>query len=415
MRGIALEGGGAKGSFQIGAMKALRDLGIDYEVIAGTSIGAINGAMIAEGKLDFLESLWLTLEMKDMIEGDTEMLKKIMALDIKVESNRLKHFFSEMFRQGGLDVTPFKEKLYTYVDEDALRKSNVDFGLVTVSLSAMKPIELFVSEIPEGKLHDYIIASANLPAFKDEKLDNKKMLDGAFFDNLPVNMLLKRGCDEVIAIRLMGFGRIRKIPKEHQDKVITIMPSEDLGKLLEIDKERAKHNIKLGYFDTMRAMKKLHGYRYYISDMEEEAYFLNRFISITEETLSEISKFLNMDKPGHRMMFEQMIPLIGDLLKAERTDTYGQMILRYYEFLAEQAGIDRFEIMGYQTFVKRVNAHYLSQVESYKGIQEEIVKRLLSALPNKSITLLPSKLKNELLTHIYHIILRGFVDSGIYS
>ena len=119
MRGIALEGGGAKGSFQIGAMKALRDLGIDYEVIAGTSIGAINGAMIAEGKLDFLESLWLTLEMKDMIEGDTEMLKKIMALDIKVESNRLKHFFSEMFRQGGLDVTPFKEKLYTYVDEDA--------------------------------------------------------------------------------------------------------------------------------------------------------------------------------------------------------------------------------------------------------------------------------------------------------
>ena len=213
----------------------------------------------------------------------------------------------------------------------------------------------------------------------------------------------------------MVIGRIRKVPKKHQDKVITITPSEDLGKLLEIDTERAKHNIKLGYYDTMRVMKNLHGCRYYISDMEDEAYFLKRFISITPETLSESSKFLNMDKPGHRMMFEEMIPLIGDLLKSDRSASYGDMIVRYYEFLAEAAGIDRFEIMSYQTFVKRVNAHYLSQIESYKGIQEEIVKRLLSTLPNKSITLLPSKLKNELLIHLYHVILRGFVDSGIYS
>lgn len=415
MRGIALEGGGAKGAFHIGAMKALNELGVDYQAISGTSIGAINGAIIAEGKLDFLEELWLTLEMKDMFEGDTEMLKKIMSLDIKTDTSKLKHFFSEIFKQGGLDVTPFKEKLKAYVDEEKLRRSEIAFGLVTVSLTDLKPIEVFIEDIPQGKLHDYIIASANLPAFKDDKLEGKKMLDGAFFDNLPVNMLLERGCDEVIAIRLMGIGRIRKVPKADEHKVITITPSEDLGKLLEVDKERARHNIKLGYFDTMRVMKGLNGYRYYITDMEDEAYFLKRFFSITQETLAEIAKFLNLDKPGHRMMFEQMVPLIGDLLKAERTDTYGQMILRYYEFLAEQAGIDRFEIMSYQTFVKRVNTHYLSQIEPYKGIQDEIAKRILSALPSKGIALLPAKLKNELLVHIYHIILRGFVDSGIYG
>lgn len=415
MRGIALEGGGAKGAFQVGAMKALKDLGVEYQAIAGTSIGAINGAIIAQGNLDFLEELWLTLEMKDMFEGDTEMLKKIMAMDFKSESGRLKHFFSETFRHGGLDVTPFKEKLRSYVDEQAVRHSPVAFGLVTVSVTDLKPIEVFIEDIPEGRLHDYIIASANLPAFKDDRLDSKKMLDGAFFDNLPVNMLFEKGCDEVIAIRLMGIGRIRRVPKAFQDKVITISPSEDLGKLLEIDREKAKYNIKMGYFDTMRVMKGLHGYRYYITDMEDEAYFLNRFFSITKETLSEIAKFLNLDKPGHRMMFEQMVPLIGDLLKAERTDSYGQLILRYYEFLAEQAGMDRFEIMSYQTLVKRVNTHYLSQIEPYKGIQDEIAKRILSALPSKGITLLPAKLKNELLVHIYHIILRGFVDSGIYT
>ena len=42
--GIALAGGGSKGSYQTGVWKALRELGIDYDIVTGTSIGAINGA-----------------------------------------------------------------------------------------------------------------------------------------------------------------------------------------------------------------------------------------------------------------------------------------------------------------------------------------------------------------------------------
>ena len=51
-KGVVLEGGGTKGAYQIGAYEALRDLVIKITGIAGTSIGALNGAFIAQGDFE---------------------------------------------------------------------------------------------------------------------------------------------------------------------------------------------------------------------------------------------------------------------------------------------------------------------------------------------------------------------------
>ena len=50
--GIVLEGGGARGSYQIGAWKALREAGIKIRGIAGASVGALNGALICMDDLE---------------------------------------------------------------------------------------------------------------------------------------------------------------------------------------------------------------------------------------------------------------------------------------------------------------------------------------------------------------------------
>ena len=52
MKGLVLEGGGTKGAYQIGAYKALRDLGIEFQGVAGTSIGALNGAYIIQNDIE---------------------------------------------------------------------------------------------------------------------------------------------------------------------------------------------------------------------------------------------------------------------------------------------------------------------------------------------------------------------------
>ena len=48
MRAVVLSGGGSKGAYQIGVWKALRQLNIKYEIVAGTSVGALNGAMMVQ-------------------------------------------------------------------------------------------------------------------------------------------------------------------------------------------------------------------------------------------------------------------------------------------------------------------------------------------------------------------------------
>lgn len=62
-RGLVLEGGGAKGAWQFGALKALKELGITFDYVSGTSVGALNGALWATNRLDIGNDLWTSLSM----------------------------------------------------------------------------------------------------------------------------------------------------------------------------------------------------------------------------------------------------------------------------------------------------------------------------------------------------------------
>jgi len=61
---LVLSGGGARGAYQIGVWKALRELNIDIVAVYGTSVGAINGALIAYGDYDFAEKAGLKSNSK---------------------------------------------------------------------------------------------------------------------------------------------------------------------------------------------------------------------------------------------------------------------------------------------------------------------------------------------------------------
>lgn len=71
--GLILAGGGAKGAYQIGAWKAMRELDIEFEAIAGASIGAINGAMIAQGDFDDAYELWSNVEVSSGVNIQGEL------------------------------------------------------------------------------------------------------------------------------------------------------------------------------------------------------------------------------------------------------------------------------------------------------------------------------------------------------
>ncbi len=117
-----------------------------------------------------LFDLWYNLKPSMVVKGDPAVLERLFKYDVKAEDiSILIKYLSRVMGHGGLDIEPLKNLLATYIDEEKVRNSSIRLGIVTVSLTDFKPIEVFIEDIPEGRLIDYLIASANLPIFKLEK------------------------------------------------------------------------------------------------------------------------------------------------------------------------------------------------------------------------------------------------------
>lgn len=76
--GLVLAGGGGKGAYQIGCWRALQRLGLTrFEVISGTSVGALNGALIAMGDVGRAEGVWLNLEESQVLEANERHKRRL--------------------------------------------------------------------------------------------------------------------------------------------------------------------------------------------------------------------------------------------------------------------------------------------------------------------------------------------------
>jgi Patatin-like phospholipase len=74
--GVVLTGGGAKGAYQIGCLRALRDAGLlPLNAISGASVGAIHGVMLAAGRLDDAEAIWRRARWRDVATTATHRLR----------------------------------------------------------------------------------------------------------------------------------------------------------------------------------------------------------------------------------------------------------------------------------------------------------------------------------------------------
>ncbi|WP_069997288.1 patatin-like phospholipase family protein [Cellulosilyticum sp. I15G10I2] len=359
MLGLALEGGGAKGAFHMGAVKSLLEEGYTFDAVAGTSIGAFNAAIIAQGDFELGYELWENMTTSLIFDIEDTKLQNLLNKNIDRDtlfyvSAKLKEFVANK----GLDTVKIKQLLDSYIDEDKLRASPIDLGMITVSLSDLKPLELYKEDIPEGKITAYLMASANLPVFKLEPIAGKYFLDGGIYDNCPINLLIRKGCTRIIAVRTFGIGISQK-PKNTNTTILSILPSEDLGKVLIFDNALIQHNLKLGYYDTKRALYQLKGTKYYIYSTDN-MFFLNVLLSLSADTILQISKNLSLQSytqmQPERLLFEKVLPKLSRLLKLDMCSTYEDLILSLLEPIALESDIERFKIYTLQNFIHELSA-----------------------------------------------------------
>lgn len=250
-KAVVLAGGGARGSYHIGAWQALIELGYKPDIVTGTSVGSLNGVLMALDWFDVAKGMWLSIDDR-----------AVMDIPEKVFSKETLTFARDFATKGGIGIEPLEKMITRFVDEDMLRASKCRYGLVTVNVNTHKPAEVTLEEIPHGKLIDYMLASsACFPVLRSRKIDGQMYIDGGYYDNMPSNLAVRMGADEIVEIDLDGFGVSRKLKAENV-KVISVKSWHYLGGLLDFDPQNAKRNIELGYLDTYKAFGKLEGKAY---------------------------------------------------------------------------------------------------------------------------------------------------------
>lgn len=193
MTGIYLQGGGAKGAFQAGAIYALHEMGISFDVVTGTSIGAINGYFIYAGQYEEMKATWLDVDESELsivkeehnIVENIMMIERLKALELK--GKPLKAFY--------VNYVNVKE-CRLYQSYDNILELSREEALLRIRYSALLPkpkgikldretldefdtkylMERFKEELIHGEYNDMsldggILNNHFLEPFEHEKVD----------------------------------------------------------------------------------------------------------------------------------------------------------------------------------------------------------------------------------------------------
>ena len=344
--GLVLDGGGARGAYQIGAWKALVEAGVKINAVSGTSVGALNGALVCMGELELAEKIWDEMTFSKVMDVDDAWMEDFFARE-----HSLREIISEVVKhvsEGGVDITPLRNLIHTYIDEGEIRNSGIEFCLTTFSVSEMKELNLSVSEIPEGLLEDYLLASAYLFGFKNEKLHGQKYLDGGMTNNYPVKSLLDRGYENLISIRIYGPGWVKRAKLDGHITAYEVAPRVKLGSIIEFQKKRSRQNMKIGYFDAKRMLYGLAGRIYYIEETREEWYYEKILEGLSEIEKAEISFVLKIPRSHTESeLYRGMLEASAKLLRVPKYQIYTiqeleQEVYKKYEELQDSSNLPRF-------------------------------------------------------------------------
>lgn len=169
--GLALGSGGAKGFAHLGALKAMEENGIEFDIVAGTSIGSVVGAFYCAGysSTDVMELLRRVdfLEVKDFLMFNVHNFNMFKIIDREI---------------GSLEFSDLKKPFKAVATELETGKEHVfSSGNVAMALCAS-------SSIP--------------PVFKPTIIDGVRYIDGAFTNSIPADLVKEMGADYVVGIDL---------------------------------------------------------------------------------------------------------------------------------------------------------------------------------------------------------------------
>lgn len=279
-RALVMPGGGGRGAYQVGVAKALMESGLQFDMAFGTSIGALNAAFMAQGDFKRLEEIWCKLCQWDIYKLPSAHQIGRMMLGHKL---------------GMLDTKPLEELLRHEADLRKIKSGQMKVRLFTTDLCSLETRLIKLEDLQTtSELVDVLMATSAVPvAFPPRQLNGKGLwVDGGLVRNTPLRAAIDQGAEEIFMVllhpetvnvcpsnmwqviaRLLDIVLDSSAQKElelarlynrlieegstvvpygmRSVRIEVIQPRRPVDiNLLEIDPERSKQLIKLGYEDA---------------------------------------------------------------------------------------------------------------------------------------------------------------------
>lgn len=300
--GLVLSGGGAKGAYQAGVIKALAELHVPVRCVSGASIGALNGAIVATADNlttagQQLEKLWRELAKNSpLVTDETAIIKKLLSVAASLfvpggaaarlaavllaashddkevgvlKEDPLYQLINEYF-----SIEKLKNGLDLYVSLYKSRGAMLDIAQVILAATQIKETpnsEFFpVQSLPKEQQISALLASAAIPlAFAPKEIEGAHYSDGGqggwntAQGNTPIEPLIKQaGCDLIIVTHLSD-GALWDRYKYPDCEILEIRPQKTIAKskiglmdLFDFSQISICGWMNQGYDDTLRCWKR---------------------------------------------------------------------------------------------------------------------------------------------------------------
>ncbi len=258
--GLALAGGGARGAYQIGGWKALREYGYDtlFDAFAGASVGSLNAMLFAMEDYEKAEKLWMSLDKNTLFNFEENVFKRLM-------QEKFKFFNKGMFKteklekmiEEAMDFSLLENK-EVYIaatkvgSEDGgifdLIHTNIEHFLKSNSQIEYKNIQ----KMNKNNIKAALLASCAIPVvFHPVTFDGQTYYDGGLLNNIPYQPLIDAGCEKILAIDLYKFSFSRMKSEEGID-IETVHPKKSLRGVLDFRNKFVHRRFELGYDDMKK-------------------------------------------------------------------------------------------------------------------------------------------------------------------
>ena len=254
---LTLAGGGGKGAYEIGVWQALREIGLEKNLIAvsGSSSGALNAALISLNEFDKAKTIWSSIMPKQFLDINYDTI--IGPLNTLVKRTLTAGLCS---RDGLIDI------IDKYLNLEQLAGARIP-AYVSISryssdcidcLSEKPQVEyISLSEVSPDDAGQFLLASSAMPyIYPPEIIHGNVYRDGGLADNVPIYPMTSVGADNLIVVKLEPDDKADTSLYSKFKEVVEIIPSREIGDLFDGTLEFTSRNVMfrmlLGYYDTLR-------------------------------------------------------------------------------------------------------------------------------------------------------------------